>query len=325
MKLGLALFLVACSSSPGVTTDGSILDGVDARRDSPSAPTTARTIFIIPMENKSSSVIYGSASAPYINNTLMPLAAYATNFADELPAAIPSEPHYVWMEAGTNQFSDATFLTDFDPSALNSTATTAHLSTQLEAANLTWASYQEGMTPGTCPIATITGTFYAPKHDPFVFFRDVAGNPPSTSAPDCVAHHKPYTDFAADLTAGTLASYVFLTPNLCNEMHGDPGCPSGTSSTANIAAGDAWLATNLPPILAYANAHDSIVYLVWDEGSSNQTIPFIAAGAHVKPGPVATAFSHSSQLKSVEEQLGLPVLPAVQSATDFAAMFDQFP
>ena len=292
------------------------------------APSAARTIFVIPMENESSSAIYGDTTdAPYINNTLVPMAAYATMFSDELPSSVPSEPHYIWMEAGTNSFSDVTFLTDSNASASNSTSSTAHLVTQLRAANIGWTSYQEGMTMGTCPISSITATNYAAKHDPFVFFQDVSGNPPSSSSSYCIAHHKPYSSFVSDLAAGTMPPFVFITPDLCHDMHGASGCPSGTATAANIRAGDTWLSNELPRILAYANAHDSVIYIVWDEGSNNQTIPFLALGPHVKPGASATAYTHSSQLKSIEEQLGVPVLSAVTGATDFAGMFQagQFP
>ncbi len=165
---------------------------------------SARTIFVIPMENESSDSIYGSTNAPYINGTLMPASAYATAFIDELPALDPSEPHYVWMEAGTNSFSDATFSTDDDPSASNSTGSNAHLVNQIEAKGLDWVSYQEGITSGTCPIATNTTAEFAPKHDPFVFFQDVSGNPPATGTSRCATHHKAYSDFAADLAAGNL-------------------------------------------------------------------------------------------------------------------------
>ena len=104
--------LAACGSpSTQATTDAPLYGGGDAPRatdaqiDGPI--TVKRTIFVIPMENEPSSAIYGSSDAPYINS-LMASAAYATNFQDELPS-LPSEPHYVWMEAGTNQFDDITF------------------------------------------------------------------------------------------------------------------------------------------------------------------------------------------------------------------------
>ena len=315
----MALALVACGSSPNNNaTDGNPNgdgngSGVhDAGRDG--TVVAGRTVFVIVMENESSSAIYNSAAAPYINNTIKPESAYATMFMDELPSAVPSEPHYVWMEAGTNQFTDITFLSDSDSSAGNSTTSTQHLSTQLETAGLNWMSYQEGM-PAMCPISS--SGFYAAKHDPFVFFTDVAGSPPSATNAHCAAHHKAYTSFVADL-AGTMPAYVFITPNLCNDMHGAIGCPSGS----DITRGDTWLSNELPRIVTYATAHDSIIYVIWDEGSTTQTIPFFAIGPHVKTGMSPTVYSHSALLKSIEEQLGVPVLATVTAAPDFAGMYD---
>src|SRR5512138_2085963 len=58
-------------------------------------------VFVIAMENHDASQIYGNTTnAPYINGTLMPAFARATSFGDPLALSIPSEPHYVFMEAG---------------------------------------------------------------------------------------------------------------------------------------------------------------------------------------------------------------------------------
>jgi hypothetical protein len=317
--VAVALALIGCGSSPTTPTDGNT-NGGDGDTGSgfhdaaPDGPRSDRTIFVIVMENESSSAIYGSSAAPYINTTIKPEAAYATMFTDELPASVPSEPHYIWMEAGTNEFTDATFLSDADASPGNSTASTQHLATQIETAGLSWMTYQEGM-PAACPIAS--SSFYAAKHDPFVFFTDVSGSPPSKTNTHCGAHHKAYSSFAGDL-AGTMPAYVFITPNLCNDMHGALGCPSGS----DITRGDTWLAAELPRIVTYATAHASTIYIIWDEGSSNQIIPFFAIGPHVKTGMATTVYSHTALLKSIEEQLGLPALATVSSATDFAAMFE---
>jgi len=294
--------------------------GGDAASDAPAA--AKRSIFIIPMENEPSSAIYGNkTNAPYINS-LLSQAAYATKFQDELPALV-SEPHYVWMEAGTNQFTDVTFTTDAVPSATHSTSSSQHLTTQLDAAHISWMSYQQGIAANTCPVAGATApdVVYAPKHDPVLFFQDIAGNPPVANNPLCMAHHKPYAAFQADLMAGNMPAYVFITPDLCHDMHGDASCTQGTATNANIKAGDDWLAAELPRILAYANAHDGVVFLVWDEGDNTNLIPFLALGPRIKPGSYATTYSHSSQLKSVEEILGVPVLPTVSSANDFSDLF----
>ena len=103
------------------------------------------------MENQNASDIYGQATAPYLNQ-LMKAYAYATNFGDVLPDFLPSEPHYVWLEAGTNNFSDRLFLLDSDASSRNSTGSTAHLVNQLERAGISWATYQEGIDSSTEPV-----------------------------------------------------------------------------------------------------------------------------------------------------------------------------
>ena len=278
-------------------------------------------VFVIAMENHDSTQIYGDTTdAPYINNTLIPSYAHATNFNDELALSLPSEPHYVWMEAGTNAFSDTTFTTDNNPSSSNSTSSTAHLVTQIKnSSSDTWMTYQEGQnsTTGACPIAG--SGFYAPKHDPFIFFKDVSGNPPSKTNAYCIAHSKPYSSFATDLAANNIASYVFITPNLCNDMHGATGCPNSNL----IASGDGWLAANLPAMIDFVNANSGVIFIVWDEPEGGSTlIPFLAIGPHVKPGYAGShSYNHGSLTKTVEEIFGLPTLPTVASNLDFADLF----
>jgi hypothetical protein len=277
-------------------------------------------VFVIAMENHDASEIYGSSKAPYINGTLLADYAHSTNFNDPLALSIPSEPHYVWMEAGTNAFSDHTFTGDGDPTSSNSTTSTAHLVTQINGATsgVTWRTYQEGLSTstGACPIHS--SGLYAAKHDPFVFFKDVSGSPPSASNTYCSAHHRAYTSFATDLAAGDVASYTFITPNLCHDMHGASGCPS----TNEITQGDTWLSTELPRIITYAHANAGVVFVVWDEGDSTLKLPFIAVGPGVKTGYAGSvSYTHSSLVKSIEAILGLPTLSKVSSANDLSDLF----
>ncbi len=79
----------------------------------------------------------------------------------------------------------------------------------------------------------------------------------------------------------------------------------------------------MPPLIAFANAHDSVIFLVWDEGASSDLLPFIAVGPHVKAGYASpVVYSHSSLLKSLEEILGVPILPTVSAASDFSDLFE---
>src|SRR5258706_5149932 len=84
-----------------------------------------KTVFIILMENKNWAQIAGSSSAPYINNTLLPMASHAELYFNP-PLVHPSLPNYLWLEAGVNfgVFND-------DPPSANRQSTTQHLVTFL--------------------------------------------------------------------------------------------------------------------------------------------------------------------------------------------------
>jgi phosphatidylinositol-3-phosphatase len=290
-------------------------------------------VILIVMENTNAEkqggearYIYGNVKdAPFINKELMPRYARAANFRDALALAVPSEPHYVLMEAGTNSFADFTFgddsLADADPSAQRSTASTAHLVSQIRATDgrVTWMSYQEGLSEktGVCPVNSSSATHYAAKHNPFVFFQDVSGNPPSKTNEYCAAHHRPYTSLAGDMAADRLANYVFITPDLCHDMHDECG------NESRVKSGDDWLRAELPAMISYANAHDGVIFLAWDEGRNTRQIPFLAIGKSVRKGFAGPAqYDHGSIIKTVEKVFGLPVLDAVKGSRDLADLFE---
>ncbi|MGZ3458723.1 MAG: alkaline phosphatase family protein [Archangium sp.] len=331
LKTTLCSLPLALALGCGGTLDAPDTNGAPATDNTPvtdlpsvrQASTTSRIkyVFVIAMENHAASDIYGSASAPYINGTLIPNYGHATAYQDNLASSVPSEPHYVSMEAGTNAFSDITFSTDNNPSSTNSTNSTAHLSTQIKNATngVSWMSYQEGLnsTTGSCPIAG--SGFYAPKHDPFVFFQDVVGATPSKTNAYCVAHHKPYTSLAADLTNTAVATYNFITPNLCNDMHGASGC----TDTDYVHAGDVWLQNNLPQLISFVNANNGVIFIVWDEPATTGTMPFLVIGPQVKANYASSVtYTHGSLVKSLEEIMNLPTLSTVSSANDFSGFFN---
>ncbi len=282
-------------------------------------------VFIVAMENQDSSTIYGNAKAPYIND-LMKRYAYASSFGDELPALV-SEPHYIWMEAGTNTFTDHTFTTDDDPSAVNSTSSVAHISRLLEdAGTFSWRSYQEDL-PAPCPVASKHP--YAAKHNPFVFFRDVSftADVPDPNNAHCAAHHKDFSSLAGDLAAKTVANYNFISPNQCNDMHGALGCTNGCFLPIPgygpcVQAGDDWLKANLPPMIAFAEANQGLVIVLWDEAESTSSMPFLLISPHLdKLGDHTLPYTHSAVTKSLSRIFNVPVLPSVISAPDLGGFF----
>ena len=316
--------LAGCASTEPELKDEPVVD--DDEIDDPVDPveleqtaSAIKHVFVIAMENHADSSIYGNSDhAPYIQ-TLLASYGRANNFIDKRPS-LPSEPHYVWMEAGTNEFSDHEFTGDGDPTASNSTSSVKHLSTQIKAAGSTWMSYQEGMnsTTGACPVRG-SGS-YSPKHDPFIFFQDVSGSTPSKTNAHCAAHHKPLTALENDLATDQVAAYNFITPNNCHNMHSN-FCSGWTDP---IKQGDDWLAATVPMIIEYVNAHQGVLFIVWDEpeGSTGK-IPLIVVGPHVKPGHISTyKYSHSSLVKTVELILKLPLLATVEHSNSFRPFFE---
>jgi phospholipase C len=264
------------------------------------------------MENHNWVDIKGSAAAPYING-LLATAAHAEQYYSP-PGNHPSEPNYIWLESGSNYG----ITTDNPPGTAageNQVNTTAHLVTQLEAAGRTWRSYQEDISGMDCPLVAVNN--YAPKHNPMVFFPDVTDDFSPTSA-HCIAHVRPYTELATDLAAGTVADYNFITPNLCDDMH-------NTCTTGQIRQGDAWLAAELPKLVASATyAAGAVVFITWDENElGNFPIGMIAVSKDVKPGYSNTVqYTHSSLLRSVQSIFGLsPFLKDAANATDLGDFF----
>ena len=83
----------------------------------------------------------------------------------------------------------------------------------------------------------------------------------SAASQHCKDHVRPFTELATDLAAGKAANYNFITPNLCNDMHGAAGCAQNGTDAAIIKAGDDWLKANVPPMIQYALAHDGYVFI----------------------------------------------------------------
>ena len=70
--------------------------GWGAPQKPPAKTGSERTVFLIVMENQNWSAIKGSASAPYINETLLPMSSYAEQYYNP-PGVHPSEPNYLWL------------------------------------------------------------------------------------------------------------------------------------------------------------------------------------------------------------------------------------
>jgi phosphatidylinositol-3-phosphatase len=249
-------------------------------------------VFVIVMENREYGSVIGNPAAPYLNGLVKNYTLASNYFA----VSHPSLPNYLALVAGS------TFGITSDCTACFVNA--PNLADQIEASGRSWKAYMEDM-PAPCYLGGWSGR-YAQKHNPFVYFTDIRNN-----ASRCAAHVVPFTMFSTDLTSNTLPNYVWITPNLCNDMH---DCATGV--------GDGWLAGVVPQILASAAWRDGgVLFITWDEGSSAAGFGDSWGGrvATIVISPLGrTGFqswilgSHYNLLRTIEDAWGLGALGAAR-------------
>jgi phosphatidylinositol-3-phosphatase len=278
-----------------------------------------KTVWVIVMENQNWSYIKDSKSAPYINQTILPMASHAEQYFNP-PKKHPSLPNYLWLEAGTN-FG---ILDDRLPQ-VDSQSTTQHLVTLLKNApggGIKWRTYQEDISGKDCPLSN--QHHYLVRHNPFVYFDDVTDKKNSNSA-YCIEHVRPFEELAKDLANNSVAQYNFITPNACNDMH-DRCIPTFN----NIAQGDAWLAKNLPQILnSQAYRDGGAVFITWDEADvGDGPIGMIVLSQFAKGNGYGSSihYDHGALLRSLEEIFGVtPYLGNAATQPDLKDLFSVFP
>ncbi len=283
----------------------------------PKVQSRIKHVFIIVMENHNWVDIWNSSSAPYINKTLLPQASFAEQYYNP-PGIHPSEPNYLWLEAGTNFgiLHDGTPATDHQN-------TQDHLTSYLSKAGVSWKAYEEGISGNYCPLSD--SGLYAVRHDPMLFFDDVtnSNNPHSTN---CIAHIRPFQELKSDLQYGNIAQYNFITPDLCHDMHNMTGC----STQDPILNGDTWLAQQVPLILASQSYKDGgALFITWDESESgDQPIGMIVLSPFAKGGGYFNTihYTHSSTLRTIQEIFGVQTfLGDAAKSNDLRDLFKVFP
>ncbi|HEU5395852.1 MAG TPA: alkaline phosphatase family protein [Verrucomicrobiae bacterium] len=294
-------------------------------------------VFVIAMENHnftqptnmaSPQQILGNPGAPYLNSLVTPgnpnaaQVSYAAAYFNAAHHDHPSEPNYVWAEAGT----DFGVHTDADPRSTNGNtfyAGSIHLTTLLNAAGISWKNYQEDLDLTSSPTNSAYGTNgpvnpyngttqfnYAVKHNPMAFFADTS-----------VQNVYPLAQFFTDLANGTVGRYNWITPDQYNDAHSSLNngfTYNGvhyTGDQSSIAAGDSFLSQVIPQIMAtpeYQN--NGVIIIWWDESEGGDdtahTVPEIVISPLAKGNAYASSvpMSHSSDIKTMEELFGLPFL-----------------
>ena len=257
------------------------------------------------MENNEYRSIVGNRDAPYINS----LARHYGLATQYYAISHPSLPNYLALTSGS------TFGITEDCTRCFVEAT--NIADQVEASGRTWRAYMESM-PSPCFIGD--ANTYVQKHNPFLYYNDIRTNPAR-----CRANVVPFTQFGTDLLGGPVANYVWITPNLCNDMH-----------DCSISTGDRWLSQVVPTILNSSAFQDrGALFITWDEGSSNGGCCTIASGGRIATiviSPLAksgfqssVAETHYSLLRTIESAWGLLPLDGASQSEPMTEYFRQTP
>jgi phosphatidylinositol-3-phosphatase len=289
-----------------------------------------KTVWVILMENHNwtgnnagaafgAPDIKGNPLAPYINGTLLGTSAHAEQYFNP-PGNHPSQPNYLWLEAGTN-FG---VLADTQPGQPQ-IFTDQHLVRLLDNAGISWKAYAEpDFGSPVFDVCPLDFTYFDVEHLAFVYFNDVNEglNPQS---PECRAHVRPYYDLPTDLAAHTSARYNFITPNVCHDGHEGVSPCSAFESADNTLRSDTWLKQNVPLILESAEYQEGgALFIIWDEAEDSPPFsdgpigmfllsPFAKGGGKL-PYSNNIHYDHSSTLKTLEEIFG--VEPLLGAAAD---------
>ena len=277
---------------------GVVIAAVVASAGAATKPPRFSRVVVVVMENEDYGAVIGSRDAPYVN-ALARRYALATAYYG---VSHPSLPNYLALLGGST-FGITSDCTSCAVAAPN-------LVDELERRGISWRAYMEGL-PSVCFTGGAAGR-YAKKHNPFVYFEDVVGSPSRC------AQVVPLTRLSADLRVRRLPRFVWITPDLCHDMH-----------DCDVATGDRFLA-GLVPQLLQALGPRGVLFLTWDEGVGDAgccgkpgggRVPTIVAGPAARRGVrVGAPFDHYSLLRTIEDGLGLRRLAASATAHPLAPL-----
>jgi hypothetical protein len=279
------LLLAACG------TEGTLGPQPPERQVPTAAPTATPVargfgrVAVVVMENKEYGQIIGSRDAPFLNR-LAAENALATNF---FAITRPSLPNYIALLGG-------------DTYGIHTNCTSCrtperNLVDQLEESGISWKAYMEGA-PSACFLGPQSGR-YAKKHNPFVYYDTI------TRDPARCAKVVPLTELDRDIASRTVPRFVWVTPDLCNDMH-----------DCAVEVGDRFL-QNLVPRILEALGPRGVLFLTFDEGATTSGCCEKAAGGHIvtiaagpaaRPGRYEQPLNHYSLLRAIEDGFALPRL-----------------
>ena len=255
-------------------------------------------IVIVIEENYSYSQMIDSPNAPYINR----LATQGAVFTQSFGITYPSQPNYLALFSGSTQG-----ITD---NSCPHTFTTPNLGQALLAAGLTFAGYSEDL-PSMGSLVCRMG-LYERKHNPWVNWQNSINNGIPATA------NLPMTSFPTEYSK--LPTVSVIVPNQANDMH------NGKDPEA-IQAGDRWLQKHLDAYVQWAQQHNSLLIVTWDEDNKkeNNRILTLFVGPMVQAGRYEQRITHYNVLRTLEDLYGLSHAGASADAAPITKIWNFLP
>ena len=298
----LALLLVLLISGSPVPAPAAALPRVDR-------------MIVIVLENQEAGNILSRDPSQSKTPRLRAIALQQRIATNYFGVTHPSEPNYVSMIGGDYY--------DFESDAgscftrklkLDCHKTDArNLVDELESKHISWMALMQSM-PSTGYLGAdyFFTTTYAEKHNPFIFFSDIATNPKRMANIRPLGTPDSILPILADERSAP--QFLYVVPDLCHDMHGAPQC---RNKDALYKTSDEYVSALIANIVrSPAFTANSALLVTWDEGSTNMACCGLASGG----GRVATivirkhpsvfrsnvSYNHYSLLATLQAVWGLP-------------------
>jgi phosphatidylinositol-3-phosphatase len=287
--LGLGLGIPAAASGPGQGQgqgQGTGYGGYTGQGSPRTSFPHMTHVFVIFMENETYQTVLTSSntSTQYIQ-TLAHTYGLETEYYGVTHTSLPN---YVAVTSGNTWGSN----NDTEEQATQGFFSHLSIFDQFDQAHISWKAYEQSLpsvgytgdygdcTTGANPTCTgsTTSALYVRKHDPPMQYTDIFSNP---RLADNVV---PLTQLTTDLRRGTVPQYSWITPNICDDMHGTTGPPCAyptdtPPTTAHQATlytdGNTFLKTWVPKIMdSRAWTGNSAIFITWDEGGYENVKPY---------------------------------------------------
>jgi phosphatidylinositol-3-phosphatase len=294
----ISAFFLLCASAAIISCGGGGSSTGGTQVSIPANQPTFSHVAVVLLENHSFSEVIGNSSMPYFNSLAQQYGLAAQYYAN----VHPSLPNYFMLTVGQLEAPDDSFA---------STVSDDNVVRELTNAGKSWKCYAEALpSPGY-----MGGDAYPYVHDhnPFTYLSDVQQS--SAQAANIV----PFTQFASDLANNGLPQYSFIVPDLLDDAH------DGT-----LAQADAWLKTNIAPLIADAAFQNSgLLVITFDEGDQSdskngggQVATVIVSTQAKKNYTSQTLYQHQSTLRLMLLSSGVSTLPgAASTAPDMDEFF----